>query len=232
MIDWRSPPFSPIAGHYSRSRNHLPINPFLNSRNPKSPEAASHPISCTEAVVTGCGKYLRELAAGDRLLQGSGDGRLVVKLVLRLEVLADGNAAGPLVGSHFSDPRDDVVDHLCSGVEALLTTQALACEVQGDWGGRQAPSWRCWEEPSWSGVGVQGSRVCVSLRNFARSSSRGLKPQLTPMPLSGGRPARPLGQRASQLDGCVATLTPRTGCAWAGAVEGWQRRLWRCHGGR
>jgi hypothetical protein len=164
MIDWRSPPFSPIAGHYSRSRNHLPINPFLNSRNPKSPEAASHPISCTEAVVTGCGKYLRELAAGDRLLQGSGDGRLVVKLVLRLEVLADGNAAGPLVGSHFSDPRDDVVDHLCSGVEALLTTQALACEVQGDWGGRQAPSWRCWEEPSWSGVGVQGSRVCVSLR--------------------------------------------------------------------
>jgi hypothetical protein len=32
MIDWRSPPFSPIAGQYSRSRNHLPVNPFLNSR--------------------------------------------------------------------------------------------------------------------------------------------------------------------------------------------------------
>jgi hypothetical protein len=32
MIDWRSPPFSPIAGHNSRSRNHLPVNPFLNYR--------------------------------------------------------------------------------------------------------------------------------------------------------------------------------------------------------
>jgi hypothetical protein len=29
MVDWRSPPFSPIAGHYSRSRNHLPVNPFV-----------------------------------------------------------------------------------------------------------------------------------------------------------------------------------------------------------
>jgi hypothetical protein len=36
MIDWRSPPVSPIASHYSRSRNHLPVNPFLNSRNPNS----------------------------------------------------------------------------------------------------------------------------------------------------------------------------------------------------
>jgi hypothetical protein len=52
MINWRSPPFSPIAGHYSLSRNHLRLTP-LNSRKPQltaTPSTAvTHPLSALNA---------------------------------------------------------------------------------------------------------------------------------------------------------------------------------------
>jgi hypothetical protein len=65
MIDWRSPPFSPIAGHYSRSKNHLPVNPFLNSRNPNSLRcvpftAVTHPLSALNAPLVPTGQHTND----------------------------------------------------------------------------------------------------------------------------------------------------------------------------
>jgi hypothetical protein len=59
MIDWRSPPFSPIAGHYSLSLKPPPVYPFRILEKPHleancAPSATSAAGACCSVANSAC----------------------------------------------------------------------------------------------------------------------------------------------------------------------------------